>query len=238
MLSNYRIFVEMLIYRRAKSPGDGLDPIHQGTQASGYIVPSPWFIEATPPNSLPYLPWQAAGGFWSRDGTHIYTLPVIGTVSPFSVDRPNHYEVISINQNIPVWEYLSGRFTADEVTYRSSTSGMQEPLPNLVIPISRRRQSAVLGGRFPYSSLYTPLYAAFRYIAWDPNANSGLGQIISGPLSKVIKVSHKAFPFQYDWAASGFYGTPVCAPKWSGTSGGPIEGPNSELKCWIETRLP
>ena len=112
-------------------------------------------------------------------------------------------------------------------------------LENLVVPASRRnRTSATIGNRFPYSPNYTPLYAAFRYVAWDPSANGGQGQLISGPLSKVIKVSHKEFPFEYDWAASGIIGRPTCSPNWSGTSGGPIEGPNSELKCWIETRLP
>ena len=233
MLSSYRIFVEMLVYRRGKRPGSAaLTPINTGTQSSGYITPSPWFVEMTPPNNVPYFPWNATGGFWTRSGDHNW----IGTAT-VSVDRPNHYEVTSVNQKIPVWEYLNGRFTTETVDYRG-TSGIIQSLENLVIPVTRRDSNSNVGARFPYSSKYTPLYAAFRYIAWDPNVNGGLGQIISGPLSKVIKVSHKKFPFMYDWAASGLHNYACASTLWSGTSGGPIEGPNSELKCWIETRLP
>ena len=241
MLASYRIFVEMLVYRRGKK-GNNPGPtnyVNEGTQSSGYIVPSPWFPVDTPPNTAPYFPWQAAGGFWSRTGDHVWQDH--GTTSGLvSVDRPNHYEVTAVNQRIPVWEYLNGRFTLDKVQYRSSTSGNVEDNYNMLVPVSRRRQPNISTfSRFPYSARYAPLYAAFRYIAWDPSANGGLGQIMSGPLSKTIKVSHKRFPWEYDWAASGTYGIACCTPLWFGTSGvNIVDGANSVLKCWIETRLP
>jgi hypothetical protein len=192
----------------------------------------------TPPNNAPYFPWNGTSGFWTRSGDHNWTEPGGSTSGTVSVDRPNHYEVTSVNQNIPVWEYFNGRFTVEDVDYRGTSGGTLQ-IENLVVPVIRRRQNAAAGGaRFPYSSMYTPLYAAFRYIAWDPNANAGRGQIISGPLSRVIKISHKVFPFDYDWAASGLHGVACANAVWSGTSGGPIEGLNSELKCWFETRLP
>jgi hypothetical protein len=228
----------MLVYRRGKKPGGTSLVGATGTQSSGYIVPSPWFPVSTPPNSSPYFPWQS-GNFWSRQGDHNWYDAGANTSGAARIDKPNHYEVTSVNQKIPVWEYLNGRFTTDFVAYRNTT-GVLSLFQNLVVPVSRRnrRSNPAVGNRFPYNSSYTPFYAAFRYIAWDPSANGGQGQLISGPLSKVIKVSHKQFPFAYDWAASGLYLAPCALATWSGTSGGPIEGPNSELKCWIETRLP
>jgi hypothetical protein len=226
----------MLLYRKGKNKGASLiNPVNAGTKSAGYIVPSPWFVEATPPNNIPRFPWQSGSGFWTRTGDHMYHDAGAGTSGAFGMDRPNHYEVTSVNEKIPVWEYLNGRFTVTNVNYRS-TSGVGSSLQNLVVPISRRASQSGIGSRFPYSSVYAPLYAAFRYIAWDPNANGGQGQIISGPLSKVIKVSHEQFPFNYSF--TNFAGAATCTTVWSGTSGGPIEGPNSQLKCWIETRLP
>ena len=81
------------------------------------------------------------------------------------------------------------------------------------------------------------MYVAFRYVAWDATAgpiraSTGLpyGEIVSGPLSRVVKIIHKDAPFIIDYTASALYGNP-CA----------IINPNhvpTDLRCMFETHLP
>ena len=91
--------------------------------------------------------------------------------------------------------------------------------------------------RYSYSPAYTPMYVAFRYVAWDagggpinPATGNPYGEIVSGPLSKVVKILHKNVPFIVDAAASATYGAP-CAY---------INGMHvpTVLHCMIETHLP
>ena len=91
--------------------------------------------------------------------------------------------------------------------------------------------------RFAYASVYTPMYVAFRYVGWDPNAgpinpNTGIpyGEIVSGPLSRVVKIIHRHAPFMLDYPASALIGAP-CAQ---------INGAHvpEKLRCMFETHLP
>ena len=81
------------------------------------------------------------------------------------------------------------------------------------------------------------MYVAFRYVAWDANAgpinpNTGLpyGEIVSGPLSRVIKIIPKNEPFLLDYYASSVNGLP-CA--YINPNHVPIQ-----LKCMFETHIP
>ena len=147
-----------------------------------------------------------------------------------SVSRPNHYKVTSANETIPVYEYLNGRFITENVHYRDIT-GTDQTL-SCVVPISCRK---VVGAnkptnRFAYSPYFTPMYIAFRYIYYEPSANDNKGQIISGPLSRTIKISARRFPFPPDYYNSGLIGLPVTTPY--------AHYAPTELKCWIENNLP
>ena len=155
--------------------------------------------------------------------------PLRELATPIGVTRPNHYEVTAPNQVIDVAHYLNGRFANKGVAYRS-TSGAATTVTMLIPMIGGGSLGTPIPTRrFPYSRNYSPMYIAFRYIAWLPEANGGLGQLVSGPLSRVVKVSHLRFPFRYEFGAYSSFGP--CAsisPYFS----------NTELGCWFETRLP
>jgi hypothetical protein len=219
LLANYRVFVEMLVYRR------------RGDRKSGYVVPSPWFPTIIPPNSSPYFPWGS--NFWTRSGDHYAQDGQAGNPPVlFAVDRPNHYEVTTVNQTIPVWQYLHGRFTRRDVKYRDA-SGTIATATGVIVPNTlKHTKGRKPSDRFAYSNWVRPLYVAFRYILWDSAANGGDGQIFAGPVSKTLVVSTRHFPFDNNWGASGLYGVP-CADintSWSGKK--------NEMHCWFATKLP
>lgn len=178
---------------------------------SGYVVPSPWVDGANTLATQIGVPIKTRGG----------TLPTI------SADRPNHYKLTKANENIPVWEYLHNRFKLFSVGYNNNSSG---DLPALacVIPVSRSTYSKGFK-RFAYAPSYTPLYIAFRYIMWDTEANGGNGDFISGPLSRVVKITALHHPFIQTHLSDEFA---TCEPNPNF-----IEN-STALKCTIETKLP
>ena len=148
---------------------------------------------------------------------------------PLGVDRPNHYQVTSVNQQIPVWQYLSGRFTTRDIRYLDSSGSLATE--SVTIPVSRRSNMGVNPtGRYAYSPEYTPMYVSFRYIMWDALANEGRGQIISGPMSNIVTVAALKHPFDQDPGATVIFGKPCCtvSPDYD----------KFELLCTIETKLP
>ena len=196
------IYIEMLIYRRKVGK--------QGNRTSGYIVTSKHIagvgIDAS-------LPWNQStnhspkGGFWTRSGAH-----AVGENNDMvNVDRINHIEVKSnIPQEFPVWQCLHNRLQYHDVNYREVGGGSQ--MLNTLIPVTGKRKSSknTATKKFCYSPYYSAIYMAFRYIQWNPHANNDGGQIISGPLSKTIKISHADFPFKYSQQDSIIQGLPVC----------------------------
>jgi hypothetical protein len=227
LLNRYRVFVEMVHYKRlGKSRKKLSSGGHTRANRSGYVVESDLHIVDGDPTWR--MPWPA--NFWVRNqGWHITP----HALSNVLIDRPNWHEVTSVNQHIDVVDYFNSRFFYSDIFYRDST-GSTTTQSNVIIPVYGYKSAGKnrVTNRFAYSSWYTPLYVAFRYIVWIPDGNGGLGSIASGPLSRVIKVSHKHFPFKYDYNASSAHGVPCVSidPRYLGE-------PNL-LQCFFETRLP
>jgi hypothetical protein len=224
LIDTYPIYVEMVHFKR-KSKGKH--------PKSAYVVePDLRFNEdgdrtwnvAWPQNFFT----RNQSPSWSPGGVPYYAESTPGV--PVLLNRPNWYRILQVNEQIPVWQYLNSRFYGANVAYRNQDGNDSDI--DTIVPVygSKNTSKNVATNRYPYSSIYTPLYVAFRYIAWVSSANGGLGQIVSGPLSRVIKVVHKDFPFKYDYNASGIFGVPCASisDKYSMT----------ELQCFFETRLP
>jgi hypothetical protein len=118
-----------------------------------------------------------------------------------------------------------------DVAYADAGTGSVNYL-NTLIPINGKKVAGRNSptSRYAYSPYYTPIYVAFRYILYNSTYNSGRGQIVSGPLSRVIKVSHEDFPFEPDYVRSNLYGIPVANINPAHVA--------ENLQCWFETRLP
>ena len=186
----------------------------------------------------PDLPWIfGVTGSWTRSGASNWYDSSSNTSSPIAINRPNHYEVNSYTMSsYPIWEYFNGRFEFFNVQYRDTT-GATASIETLIPSTGKSRAGRNRPtGRFAYSPYYTPYYCAFRYIQWIPTTNGGRGQIVSGPLSKVIKVTGFNFPFQVDYQQSAVLGFPVCDISTQWTSH-PLDSYRM-LKCDWESNLP
>ena len=137
------------------------------------------------------------------------TTPVFNTRGGVSnqqnINRFNHYRVQSSNSKVNVSQYFYGLFTYFNVNY--SWPNINETVQitaECLIPSFRftKSSSQHSGRRYFYSNAYTPLYVKFRYIMWNPEANSGKGDFISGPLSETIKLSQPVQPFIGDFERS------------------------------------
>lgn len=229
LLGTYRVFVEMVHFKRRMNSSRNSGR----SKRSGYVSESDVYF-----NEDGERVWRAAwapnfwtrnyGGHWCPQGAPNPTEFFAGI--PIAINRPNWYEVTAINQNIPVWEYLNSRFYGEEIAYRETDNLISSLSTYIPVYGSRSSGKNVVKSRYPYSSLYTPLYVAFRYIVWDELANGERGQIISGPLSRIVKVVHRDFPFKYDFNASSLYGN-ACASISSKYN-------LNEFQCFFETRLP
>lgn len=183
------------------------------TTKAGYVVPSPWV------DGVNTLVAEIGTAIKTRGGT----LPLI------SADRPNHYKLTKPNENIPVWEYLHNRFKPLDITYNNDLNPENTSAVTCIIPVSRSSYGKKFGKRFGYASQYTPLYIAFRYLMWDPTANDGKGDFISGPLSRVVKITALFHPFIQNYIATT-HATCEINPLFTSNS--------THLKCTIETKLP
>ena len=151
-------------------------------------------------NGLDVKPWGQY--FWTRNGS--YT----GTVSAI---RINHLPVTSSGQTISACNYLNNHLSTKNVEYKSSIDGVQYDIELIAPKHAKRRKNvtSISNPRFGYSGTYQPLYIAFRYIAWLPKSNGTRGQIISGPLTPIIRVVNKQFPFNLNHYQSSVFGYPV-----------------------------
>ena len=235
---NNRIFIEMVHYKR-KSSGKKNGPLGGRTpNGKSYAIPAKNIANVGQDEvDLPWLQIPGTGGFWSRGGASSWYDSSLSTSFPIGIDRPNHVEVTSYTMSsYPIWQYLKGRFEFYDVNYKDTTGATASILT--LIPSTGKRKGGKNRGtsRFAYSPFYTPYYCAFRYIQWIPTANGGKGQIVSGPLSRVIKVTGLNFPFQVDYQQSAILGFPVCDISTQWTSN-PVDS-YRRLKCDWESNLP
>ena len=223
ILNQYRVFVEMVYYRRGKK---------------AYVVPVPQAVTAgVATNTLEQtlgVPLMTRGGIQKQK--RITVFPDYEYYD-LNINRPNHYEVTSQNQIINVSDYFNGMFTQQNVEY-NTTEGidpltLRPTVANLLCttPAPRRGTArGAYGNRFAYKSTYQPLYVAFRYVAFDASGSSGQGSFISGPLSKIVTISNRIFPFTPQPRFNALLGYPTC-----------ITNPQYDkqiLKCWFENRIP
>jgi uncharacterized repeat protein (TIGR03803 family) len=213
-----RIFVEMLTYKRKYKKKNIDDTVK--SNKSGFVVTSRHIENVGFDTSLPWGP-----NFWSRTGLQINL-----SLVPFPFNKPNHYEVMGHTiSTIPVYEYLNGRFIYWAVEYQDTSNNLTSI--NAVIPtVGRRKIGKRPTSRFAYSPAYTPLYVCFRYIQWIPSANGGKGQIVEGPMSKIIKVMSEQFAFNVNYSLSAIYGRPVADIS-------PFFDP-WRLNCYFESNVP
>jgi hypothetical protein len=223
MLDTYRIFVEMVHY---KTSGKG---------GKAYVIPVP-NINDGGGNYINKLqadlgvPLSTRGGVQKRKLNPGGPLPFV--YAPIQTNRPNHYEVTSVNQKINIYEYLNGYFVKEVVNYLDVTAN-DASFPSWY-PAYNIAQSSGYSRRFAYGNNFCPMYIAFRYIAWNPDGNGGLGAFISGPLSQVIAVGPRFFPFVQ--VQNSTFGFPVAS-----LSSVYVETPgvhDNELSCWFANRLP
>ena len=203
-----RIFIEMVHYRKkSRNFRLGYGYFWKG---AGYKIPTKNIANVGQDTNLPWSTGNSTpnGGFWNRTGNN-YWLPSSGIL--LGVDRNNHYEVYGYTlSTYPIWEYFHNRFEFTDVNYRDITGNTASYLNMLVPSTSKRdRGKNEATNRFAYSPWYTPYYCAFRYIQWIPSANGGKGQIVSGPLSKIIKITNRFHPFQPNYVQSALVGKPV-----------------------------
>lgn len=200
-LDNNQVFVEMLYYRRKIRKTSGSNPTVFDSNHAGFVVKG---------TSNPIFQ-----NFWSRNNLGGYQTII------------NHYPVNNVNEKIPVWEYLDYMFSHYGIVARFRDSygvigfeGFMSTPPtynslNTFIPSLFMSTGAAVHGWYPtkkfaYSSMYRATYVKFRYIIFEPTANNNRGQIISGPLSPTIKISHEYFPFKYDREDSNLENKSVC----------------------------
>lgn len=181
---------------------------------AGYVVPSPWIGGVNP------LEVELGMNLKTRGGSLKWP----------TTDRPNHYKLTKPNETINVWEYLNNRFKTAVIPYNNNVNAATNSYLTCIIPISRSTYHGLnFGKRFAYSPTYTPLYIAFRYITWDNTANDGKGDFISGPLSKVVKITSLYHPFVQNMISDTHTSCSI-NPKFTENA--------THLKCTIETKLP
>jgi hypothetical protein len=207
---NNRLFVEMVHYRRKTKKNNST------ANNAGYVTAGVKYDIW--PN---YLPWSQ--NFWVRNNSA--TAVFSGYGASGSIVRENFYPITNHYSNIPVYNMLNNRFHEYNVRYRN-TIGDSDDLLTIIPSVGYSRGGANRAtNRYAYSPYYTPYYIAFRYIVYTAD-----NKIISGPLSNIVKITHKYMPFKYDYDLSNQSGLPVANINNIYNK--------TELKCWLETKLP
>jgi hypothetical protein len=197
------IWIEMLLYRKKRKG------------RNGYVVPTSW-VDGKNTLTEDILQMYPNSTFTTRGGDLDIGLK----------DRPNHIKINYKNQKINLGDYFHNRFEWSTVQYRD-TGGNFVSLDNCLIPVSRSR-SSYFGKTIGYSPDYTPTYAVFRYVMWQPQEN-GKGQFVTGPISQTIKITALNHPFLKDDLASVTYNKACCSIN-------PLYN-KLYMKCFIETKL-
>jgi len=191
-LTNNNIFVEMVIFNKPRN----------GSKRHKFAR-----VNFSVPYASELKPWGAS--FWNRSSSNSRFHQ--GEVTPDTIKpvRYNQLPVSILNERIDLSVCLNNHFSETEVAFINSSNVKEEI--SLITP-GFRASSKISNSnpRFPYSRNYRPLYVAFRYINWLPNANDGRGQIVSGPLSKTVQVRNTKSPFNIDHFYSSIHGRPVC----------------------------
>ncbi len=198
------------------------------------VAPSPWtgqLVNGEWVKDAWTYPWPE--NFQTRTGEHNYivTTGQIGSQSHakhlIKMNRPNHFLVPQISGTdqrsfIPVYNFLNGRFMQRGIEYNTGVD--TTAILNILTPVGGSK--SYISNRFGYSSLYRPLRVAFRYIMWDSEAT----RIVSGPLSKTVKIWHERFPFFVDHVASTMAQKTILTlnPLFDVAPG------SVQLKCWLE----
>ena len=224
VIDTYNVFVEMVVYKF-------------NNKGKSFVVPPAYtYNSGTDTGSNPLetflaTPLKTRGGVAKVKRGSVPPF----TFEPLRVSRPNHYRVTTTGQQIPVYEYLNGRFSIITEEYWNHTtlspSNINLPIPYYRIGPSPSTSAFNLQG---YFEGFKPLYIGFRYVAWDSEANDGLGDFVSGPLSETIAISSKYFPFNL--VTKGFRsGTPSVVTPSSYQLNPKYTSP-SELSCWFVHR--
>jgi hypothetical protein len=214
------VWLEMVVYKRKYTKRAIIDgnPVILGKKNKrGYVIPPGW--DGTQNTLMADLGINA-----STRG---------GELTDVTVRRPNHAKITSVNETIPVWQYLHNRFTVVGINYRNALGSIQDI--DIAHPVQRRKVYGTMpSGRFSYSPGYTPMYIAFRYIMYNESSRS----FVSGPLSRVVKVTLNRHPFILNQAATVSVGKPCCdiSEFYTGEFGDPFA--YKRLKCMFETKLP
>ena len=134
------------------------------------------------------------------------------STTPLAVNRLNHYQVSSLNQEVNLSQYFAGKFTYDNINYINEF-GANDSISNIPVPSTNRCKNASstnptysstksklksgitgIPYRLCYNGNLTSLYVAFRYVMFDPYSNNGNGKFVTGPLTPIIKVTNRFFP--------------------------------------------
>jgi hypothetical protein len=171
-LENNQIFIEMVIFNKSRIK----------YEREGRSSKTGFFVS----NGTSIKPW---GNFWNRSG-------ISPSLSARNITRYNHLPVINLNEYVDLGICLNNHFILKNVEYITHTG---KPTIDLMVPCRKGcSEGGQHGYKHPHGKNYVPLYIAFRYIHWLSNLNNGKGQIVSGPLSKTIKVKNTFFPFNKD----------------------------------------
>lgn len=224
------VWVEMLTYRKSKKTNS--------SSKKGMVVPPSWkwdSISMSGTNTFedqilsicPTCVLPTRGG----DTKYFKEYPFIQ--EDLHITRPNHYKLTGVTESINVGNFLNGRFTYKNVSYRSpnTTSGQMNEQILLPVPVSKNiSTSTSYASRFCYRAKLRPTYIKFRYIMFDANLNNGKGGFITGPTTNTIKIMVEKFPFipkQPFYDNYKYYQT--CTTK---------EADYTKLKCYIENNVP
>jgi hypothetical protein len=192
-LGKYKIFLEMGIFKKRKRN------VPKGRLKSNYS-----FVVPDGENST------IMNGHWTRSSNDQYN------VTSNIARRTNYVEITALNRIIDISHLLDLHLKESLVAFlpTSATSVTDYDYLPLLRPFgydSGANKVLSSNPRYPYARVYRPLYVAFRYIAWLPDANNSKGQVLTGPLSPTIRIANKYFPFYTDHYASSMKGFPVAS---------------------------
>lgn len=172
-ISGYLPLVELLRFTRLESPERMASG--NGTKTSAYVHPS-------------HGPAASGDGSFTHGGVHAGTDPAIQAI------RPTEWLVTSGIEAIDVTQGILGFMCHGAIAYRDPAGN--SAFVDAVYPSGRTnlgKRNRVYGRRYPYTSVYTPGYFAFRLSVVD--RDDPRGKRIHGPMSTPISVSNAKFPF-------------------------------------------
>lgn len=188
-LTEHPVFLEMVILKRRAGK-------------TGFLIPSPWKPD---PLGNPIWSWPWPQNFHTRTGRHwIYSDT---DRRPVLIERANHLRVSRRDEHISLAQFFNGRLGFRQVYYASASGETVHAV--LPCPLPDRGSMSGHPVRQPYAPNFRPLRVSFRYVVWVASANGERGGFLSGPLTPVLKLRSKFFPFRTDHVASSRLGHPA-----------------------------